>query len=394
MAAVLVTDGEARAALAVVRSLGRGGYDVFVCSPRRRSLAGASLHCQCECSVPSPLDAPEEYVDAVTRLVSDWGIDILVPISEASLMAMLPHRARFRQLCIPFALDSRFSRISDKAHVMEVAQSIGIAVPEQHTLATPDDRRRLEAADIRFPVVVKPARSVTRIGDQQVKLGAIHASDWQLLQEIFDATPIGAYPLLVQQRIVGPGLGLSLLLWDREVVAAFSHRRLREKPLSGGVSVYRESIRLDARLLELTKALLAQFDWEGVAMVEYKIESPRNTPYLMEINGRFWGSLQLAVDAGVDFPRLLVAVALDQRPEPVLTYCEGVRTRWWWGDVDHLLARLRYSGKALALPANAPGRSATLLDFLRWRRDSRTEVLRLSDPLPFVRETLDWLRGR
>ncbi len=107
----------------------------------------------------------------------------------------------------------------------------------------------------------------------------------------------------------GPGVGVFLLLWEGKLRAAFAHRRLREKPPSGGVSVYRESIALDPVLLERSRRLLESFGWQGVAMVEYKIDERTGTPILMEINGRFWGSLQLAVDAGVDFPRLLIECA-------------------------------------------------------------------------------------
>jgi predicted ATP-grasp superfamily ATP-dependent carboligase len=130
-------------------------------------------------------------------------------------------------------------------------------------------------------------------------------------------------------------------------------------------------------------------------MVEYKLDAASGKPYLMEINGRFWGSLQLAVDAGVDFPALLVTLALGGRPVPTLSYQTGVRSRWWWGDVDHLLARLRRSPSELALPRTAPGRWRATMDFLRlWRRGDRNEVLRWADPLPFIRETIDWLHGR
>jgi predicted ATP-grasp superfamily ATP-dependent carboligase len=60
--------------------------------------------------------------------------------------------------------------------------------------------------------------------------------------------------------------------------------------------------------------LLGQFDWQGVAMVEFKVEANTGTPYLLEVNGRFWGSLQLAIDAGVDFPALLVDAATGKPP--------------------------------------------------------------------------------
>src|SRR5690606_30931719 len=95
-----------------------------------------------------------------------------------------------------------------------------------------------------------------------------------------------------------------------------------------------------------------------------KLDAASGRPYLMEVNGRFWGSLQLAVDAGVDFPRLLVDAATGRQPSPVHEYRFGVRSRWWWGDVDHLLARLLKSGEELALPPGSPGRLAAVREFL------------------------------
>jgi hypothetical protein len=113
----------------------------------------------------------------------------------------------------------------------------------------------------------------------------------------------------------------------------------------------------------------------------------------MEVNGRFWGSLQLAIDAGVDFPALLLAAATGEPVPPVSQYAVGVRSRWWWGDVDHLVARLRRSREALSLPADAPGRWSAIRDFLTIHAGSdREEILRRDDPRPFWRETRQWFR--
>jgi hypothetical protein len=201
-----------------------------------------------------------------------------------------------------------------------------------------------------------------------------------------------AYPLLIQQRIVGPGVGIFVLRWNGEVRAVFSHRRIREKPPAGGVSAYRESIEADPSLLARSIALLERFDWEGVAMVEYKVDEATGTPYLMEINGRFWGSLQLAIDAGVDFPRLLVESLEGRPPRAIPEYVPGVRSRWEWGDVDHLVARLLHGPEKLSLPPGSPGRWTVVRDFLRWTPMDRAEVFRLRDPIPFLRETARWFR--
>ena len=174
--------------------------------------------------------------------------------------------------------------------------------------------------------------------------------------------------MLVQQRITGPGLGVFLLAWDGRTLAAFAHRRIREKPPTGGVSVYRESVAVAPELREYSERLLERFHWRGVAMVEFKQDAATGTPYLMEINGRFWGSLQLAIDAGVDFPEMLLGVTMGEAREPMRGFTEGVRCRWLWGDVDHLLWILRTPRAVRAAHPDLPGRLGALGRFLvPWR---------------------------
>ncbi len=391
---VLVTDGEQRAALAVVRSLGRAGYRPFVCSPSGRSLAGASRYAVGEAALPDPLREPDAFAQAVIALAERRSATLVLPSTDAALLALLPLRDRIGSAKLPFVDVERFRRISDKALLLAVAPGVGIAVPRQCVVA---DRRAAAAAartGLKYPLVLKPARSVGESSGRRMKLAVRHAGDSSELVRVLDLLPDAAYPLLLQERIVGPGIGVFLLLWNGEIKGAFSHRRIREKPPSGGVSVYRESIPLDADLLARSRALLDQFGWNGVAMIEYKMDDRTGTPYLMEINGRFWGSLQLAVDAGVDFPALLASLALGLDPQPVITYRVGVRSRWWWGDVDHLLARLRRSPEGLALPPGSPGRWQAFADFLTVHHTDRNEILRGDDPRPFLRETAQWLRGR
>lgn len=397
-APILVTDGDQRAALAIVRSLGRAGYPVFVCSARRRSLAGASRYCTGSATVPDALLDPAGCCEAVGRLIERWSIAVLLPVTEASLLALLPAWTRFPQVRIPFPDAALFERISDKAALLEAAASLGIPVPAQAVLHNPNDLAGLRPEELPFPLVLKPHRSVSLAqgGRGRTKLGVSYASDRAQLQATLSRLPDAAFPLLLQQRVVGPGQGVFLMLWGGETRAVFAHRRIREKPPSGGVSVCAESIPADPALVAQAERLLHHFGWQGVAMVEFKLDAATGVPYLMEVNGRFWGSLQLAIDAGVDFPRLLVSAALGGPPERVDHYRIGVRTRWWWGEVDHLLARFRRSDAELALPLGAPGRWRALREFLSsaWRRDTRNEVLRRDDPRPFLRESADWLRGR
>jgi predicted ATP-grasp superfamily ATP-dependent carboligase len=398
----LVTDGEERSALAVVRSLGRAGYAVHVAARRAGALAASSRWAADVLVTRDPLREPGPFADAVAAYAADQAIDFILPVTDASMLALLPARERLGASVMPCGSLEAFLALADKAGLRERAMRLGIAFPRQVELQWSARERSLAGA-VQVPVVVKPARSVA-VPDSQSgesarerpapsKLGIRHAASMDELTAVIRAMPRGAYPLLIQERIVGPGVGIFLLLWDGEVLASFAHRRLREKPPSGGVSVYAESIELPAELAERSRALLEDLGWHGVAMVEYKIDQTSGTPYLMEINGRFWGSLQLAIDAGVDFPRILLDRASGRPAAPPPVYRAGVRGRWWWGDADHVLARLLHSPADLSLPRGAPSRGSAVRAFLSscLRFDSDA-VWRWNDPRPFLTETASWFR--
>jgi predicted ATP-grasp superfamily ATP-dependent carboligase len=389
---VIVTDGDQRSALAAVRALGRAGHQVLVGAKHDHSLAGASRYAAARRPLPDALREPDAFVDALGATVRAWNADVVMPMTDASMLATLGAVDRLAPAHLPFADIESYRAISNKQALLAAAPRFGIAVPAQRTLCL-EHVASVDQLRVPFPVVVKPSRSVGEHNGRRGSFTVAYARDSAELSRVVRGMDPGAFPLLLQQRIVGPGLGIFLLVWNGETVAAFSHRRLREKPPSGGVSVYRESVAADPMLVARSKALLDHFDWRGVAMIEYKIDEATGTPYLMEINGRFWGSLQLAIDAGVDFPNLLISTAVDGEPPPKTSYRAGVRSRWWWGDVDQLLTRLRRSDAALALPPDASPRGRAILEFMRlWWPGDRNEILRFDDPAPFVRETIDWFR--
>jgi predicted ATP-grasp superfamily ATP-dependent carboligase len=391
--AVLITDGEQRSALAAVRSLGKSGYNVFVCSKSGQSIAGASRYVAAERAVPSPLSNPSGFATALRALLDGWHIDVLLPMTEEAFNALFAHPEALAGVCVPAANAAQFSAVSDKKRVLELAGQCGLNVPDQHVIAAASDVDRLLNSELHFPLVVKPVRSVSADGSRQQKRGAVHCRDAAQLRDVLATFSPSAYPLLLQQRIVGAGVGIFLLIWDGEVVASFAHRRLTEKPPAGGVSVYRESIEADATLVERSRLLLEKFGWRGVAMIEYKVEESTGRAFIMEINGRFWGSLQLAIDAGVDFPSLLLARASGLDVAGPSNYKLGIRSRWEWGSIDYLLARLRHTDRELSLPASSPGRLRSVLSaLLPWRPGDRLEVLRLDDPRPFLRETREYFR--
>ncbi len=111
--------------------------------------------------------------------------------------------------------------------------------------------------------------------------------------------------VLVQGHVAGRGAGVFFLAWDGQPLAEFMHLRLHEVPHTGGVSSYRKSWwHQDMRDDALAK--IKAMKWRGVGMMEYRWDPTTDQFYFLEMNGRFWGSLHLALFAGVDFPALLL----------------------------------------------------------------------------------------
>ena len=397
MAHILVTDGEQRSALAATRSLGRCGHRITVLSRRGRSLAGASRYCGRTLVHPEPATDPEGYRAVLREAMGKAGVDVALPMTDVSAPFVLGLRDEFPGVVVPFPPRGTYEAISDKAGLTATAAGLGVPVPRQVSFDRPhpDGLDALDAAleGLRPPWVVKPARSAVEVDGGTARFAVTMVPDRESLVATIGAHPAAAYPLLVQERIQGPGLGVFALFWEGKPLAWFAHRRIREKPPTGGVSVYRESVALREDLKDYAGRLLSHFGWSGVAMVEFKEDEATGRPYLMEINGRFWGSLQLALDAGVDFPRLLVEAALGGSPQPVEGYRAGVRSRWLWGDVDHLLAVVRHGSELRRTHPELPGALRTLARFLvPWRPGDHFEVLRLGDPGPFLWETREWFR--
>ena len=389
---ILITDGNERAALAAARSLVRAGHAVRVAARTGVSLAGVSRGVRASPLATDPLTDAAGYVAEVGALVGQEDIDILLPTTDQSVEAVLEHRSELPGgVAVPFPDLSTYRAASNKAHVLALAEACGFGVPETRIIATPAACDGAVPEKDFFPAVVKPHRSVVTAGGIRRKLAVTPVADAIACRRALDALPAAAFPVLLQRSVKGVGEGFFALRWGGRTVAVFAHRRLREKPPSGGVSVYRESIPLDESLVGPGLRLLEKLDWSGVAMIECKREEATGRQIVMEVNGRFWGSLQLAIDAGVDFPALLVRCAAGESVAESRDYRVGVRSRWFWGDVDYLWLRLRRNGNGGG-GAGGSSRLRALLDFLRLApgRD-RFEVGRWSDPAPGIIETLQWL---
>jgi len=166
---------------------------------------------------------------------------------------------------------------------------------------------------------------------------------------------------------------------------------LRDVRPTGSGSALRVSAPLDSRVRDAGRAVLQALDWHGVAMVEFRVRRD-GTPVFLEVNGRFWNSLPLAIYAGVDFPAMLAEIAESGDTRTVSTYREGVRCRWFLGDMRHVIEVWR--GPPNGFPGEFPRRLSTLASFLLPVRGTYHDNFTLRDPLPEIGDWLDFVFRR
>jgi predicted ATP-grasp superfamily ATP-dependent carboligase len=390
-----VTDGDQRPALSIVRTLGRRGIRVIVGGDQRTSLASASRFCARHVTYPSPYHDRDGFTRFLRSFVEHEQIDVLLPVTDVTTHAVCADQtglSRHCRLAVP-PFDA-YDLLTDKARLMEYAGRCGVPVP-----CTQVVRGRAHLKDtidrVTYPAVVKPVHSRMSTGRGWRPGSAHYVHSRVELERLFDSCDyLASHPSLIQERIVGPGVGMFALFDRGTLVAEFSHRRLREKPPAGGASVLCESQPVDERLRDFAVRMLGPIGWHGVAMMEYKHDRRTGECVLMEVNGRFWGSLELAVAAGVDFPFLALQLAMGVRPETTPAYEAGVKNRWLLGDLDHMLLRLFRSAEALDLPGGAPSALSTLLDFLKVAQPKlHYDVISGTDWRPFACELRQYVRS-
>ncbi len=311
---ILLTDASYKHTLGAVRTLGKRGIYVIAGSSTQHSISFYSKYCRERVIYPSPRDE-QRFASFLIEYIGSKQVDVILPIGYLACTALSRHKEEFDGLVkIPVADYSAMKIAGDKDLTMKFAASQGIAMPNLY-------RNGEDVAS--YPVVVKGL----------IESGKISYANSP--QELSDLNPEGA---LIQEYIPGEGYGFFALFNQGRPRAIFMHKRIREYPITGGPSTVAESI-YDEELKRQGIRLLEALKWHGVAMVEFKKDSRDGEFKLMEINPKFWGSLDLATASGVDFPYLAARMAVEGDIEPQYTYNTGIRFRWLFpDDTLHLFA--------------------------------------------------------
>jgi len=339
MTNILILDAGQRSALAVIRSLGKlPNVTISTADFTTQALAGCSAFSNQYLVSPNPVEAPEAYISWINTLTHQIDFALVLPVTEVTSQLLLMNEKRLPKVRLAFAPYDNVMQIADKGNLVKLAQQLNMPVPKSDWYANCGG---LNTSLINYPCVIKPCLSkiYTTNGWISTAVRILH-NDADLRSALAKSPYLETSPFMIQEFIPGSGAGIFCLFQHGKPVVFFAHKRLREKPPQGGVSVLSESASPNADLQAQAEKLLSGANWHGVAMVEFRIAED-GTAYLMEVNTRFWGSLQLAIDSGVDFPALMVSNELGLGLVPPVTYKIGQRLRWLLGDLDSLYIYLK-----------------------------------------------------
>ncbi len=382
---VLVLGCDSRSGLTVVRSLGRAGLAVDIGWPEAASLAGNSRYVRAFRDIPAydPADRSAEpaWKRSLIDLVEEQRYDLVIPCSDPAIIPLQLHADELARHGRFYTLGDRaFTASFDKCETHRLADLSDIPTPPWVRVETIGDLASV-GSGWQLPLVLKPLSSFDMAGPASGKRMVRKLYDRDRLDETV-AEMLTQGPLLVQANFSGRGVGVEVVASNGDVLCAFQHERVHEPPHGGGSS-YRRSVKLDPRLEDATFRLVQALDYTGVMQAEFRVDAASDRWILVEINGRFWGSLPLAVASGMDFPLGLYQVLVEGRRELPRTYRTGIHCRNLGLDIGWFFKNLRVDRSDPTLQTRKLWQVAAEIRHVVTLTE-RSDLLVLDDPKPGI----------
>ncbi|NPV10188.1 MAG: ATP-grasp domain-containing protein [Ignavibacteria bacterium] len=292
---VILLDAHHRHSLAIIRSLGKKGIPVYACSDSNFFPARFSKYCSGFIKFNYNDD-----IDLFVNLLRKNKIKIIIASAlKGNEFICKNEELLKREFKAAYNTIEIFEVISNKYQTIKFFQNIGIKFPKTLEIKNPAS---IDFKDFKYPVVFKSVvdQGTVKYANNELELKSIII---KFFNENKNLILLKKYPI-IQEYIEGKAYGFFSLTFNNELLAYFMHERIHEVPPSGGPSAMAKSI-YDEHLFELGKNIVKHMNWNGVAMLEFKKSQKDGEYYLIEINPKFWGSLDLAIHCGVDFPYLL-----------------------------------------------------------------------------------------
>lgn len=363
---VLLLDAESRQALTIMRALGRHGLRVAALAGENVSVPGfSSRWCQQRFVSPACENA-EAYGEYVTQVVQKTRPYTLIASAPGTISLLRQHRAHLEQYThIMLPEESVLRIVTDKRSMLEIARGLGFNLPKGVQV-----REISEMAEaLRFvglPAVVRPVRVWApreRVGLEPVLVTT--PAEAQLSAE---AILNAGKEVLFQQFFPGMQESLCFLMEQGEILAQFAYRTKRSSSPAGGLDVVRYSIAMPEDSSIQAASLLKKIEMEGYCRFDFRRDYA-GKPYLIDIDPCLSAGIDLAIQAGIDFPYLLYQWNKGEHIEKIRDYHIGAYRRDLAADFAATMAIVRQRGKPGIIPARRAVRDFLVSFFIPMHYD-------------------------
>jgi predicted ATP-grasp superfamily ATP-dependent carboligase len=326
---------------------------------RSRTIAGVVR-------VPDPATDRDAYVAALAREAEVHSVRAVIPGTEVALLALAGSQPAFPDgVVVALSDPASVARATDKLELERLAAAAGLSTPPTIRMTADEVRSGLEVA---LPAIVKAPRSSTPTSEGGFDAAKVARATTR--DELLDAVAaVPADAALVQPALDGDLAAVAGVAWEGEVIATSHQTSTRVFPPGAGISAFAITVPRDPELDAGVRRLIAAIEWSGIFQVQFIRSGPNS--YVIDLNPRMYGSLALAIAAGLNLPGIWADLLLGRAPT-VGDYRPGVRFRSEERDLSAL---------AGALSSRDWGLVAAIL---RPHRGTAHAVASLRDPLPLM----------
>jgi predicted ATP-grasp superfamily ATP-dependent carboligase len=273
-------------------------------------------------SAPDPRQDVHGFIARLEELVRSDRYDILLPGTDAALLAVSRHRDRlvpYVKLGLP--AHDVVERALNRSDLAAAADRVGLAPPEQRLCVNRDEAASAANA-FGYPVLVKPVRTAVERDGAATRWASALVRDRVALEEA--VSTFGQ--CIVQRRLSGRVVSFGGVVAGGELLGFSVSRYVRTWPPDGGNVSFSETVAAPTDLPERVLALVAELGWEGMFELEL-VEAADASLSAIDFNPRAYGSLSLAVAAGTPIPALWCAWLMGER-RLAGEGRSGLRYRW------------------------------------------------------------------
>ncbi|WCO02487.1 ATP-grasp domain-containing protein [Psychroserpens ponticola] len=362
---VLIPDGNSTWALSVLNCLSQSSeYEFFVLSDKKRTATRFSKYTSYYKYYKRTTD--NDWLNIISKEIVDQTISIIVPIAEDEIRFFITNSDRLPKSVkvIPLPKINDFETAINKHMLSRFLDEAHLPHPKYSYFKSFESYSN-ELLELQFPVLLKPLHEkggdgILKFKNQEKLDSYIHKhSDFS--------------DLFIQEFIDGYDIDCSVLCLNGKVLTHTIQKGNLEGHSSFAPQLGFEFLKNDV-LLSVIKQLMQALNWSGVAHIDLRYDVKTKDYKIIEINARFWGSVEGSKFAGINFPDLAIQLAMNNEIENTQ-----------FNEIEYM----RFKGVLKSIK-----RKPSFLFKKNYLLNNSETKSFLKDPLPTCYRFIEWLERR